>query len=207
MADDNEKRGGVESGSEDKLPAFGLAEEVFGTGMAGGNADAESAPAAKRSGYESTVSELVNDLTDEFYSKYVTFWLGNEEYGLPISEVQEINRVGEITRVPNSPIHVLGVINLRGRIVPVIELRKRLHLGEAELSKNSRVIVVEYGPKVLGLLVDRVAQVLNISSSQIDDAPEEVVQVSENFIEGVGKIDDRMIILLDLDKIVNHDGK
>jgi purine-binding chemotaxis protein CheW len=137
--------------------------------------------------------------------KYVSFFLKNEEYAFPISQVQEIKRVGRITRVPNAPGHVRGVMNLRGRIVPVIELKKRLRLGETAIDKESRIVVVEHGPKVLGLMVDQMAQVLNITSEQIEEPPEEVVQVQESYIRGVGKIDERMIILLDLQQIIGKE--
>lgn len=139
--------------------------------------------------------------------KFVTFFLEKEEYALPIRQVQEINRITEITKVPNSPCHVRGVINLRGRIVPVIELKRRLKLGEASVDKDSRIVVVENGSKVLGLMVDRVAQVLNISSAQIDDTPDEVSQGEDNYIKGIGKINGRMIILLDLEKVIFQDRR
>ena len=179
------------------LPPSGLAEEILG----------------KSSEEEEVQTNKVfrpaggnGESADETLLKFVSFFLGAEEYALPISEVQEINRVVDITRVPNSPEHVMGVINLRGKIVPVIELKTRLNLGGTDISKESRVVVVEQGPKVLGLLVDRVSQVLNMSSLQIEGAPEEVVKVDENNIKGIGKIDDRMIILLELEKVIeeNH---
>lgn len=182
------------------LPPSGLAEDVLGassleekrgSGMrktSGGGNGGDSAGAG----------ELM---------KFVTFFLEKEEYALPIGQVQEINRITEITKVPNSPGHVRGVINLRGRIVPVIELKRRLKLGEARVDKDSRIVVVENGSKVLGLMVDRVAQVLNISSAQIDDTPDEVSQGEDNYIKGIGKINGRMIILLDLEKVILQDRR
>jgi len=181
-----EKQKGKETASS-PLPAFGLAEDILGPDL------------------KKEKESDIRGSKDDAQIKYVTFFLEGEEYALPISQVQEIKRVGEITRVPNAPEHVKGVMNLRGRIVPVIELKKRLQLGEALVDKDSRIVVVEHGPKVLGLMVDRVAQVLNIGSEQIDKAPEEVVQVDENYIRGVGKMDERMVILLDLDRIVGKE--
>jgi purine-binding chemotaxis protein CheW len=174
------------------LPAFGLAEDILGRPP-----DQETASPIRREKERAERSGMMDVST-----KFVTFFLGVEEYALPIVQVQEINRVAEITRVPNCPDHVRGVVNLRGRILPVIELKRRLNLGETTVTRESRIVVVEHGTKVLGLMVDRVAQVLNIYSEQMDEVPEEVVQVQRNFIKAVGKIEGRMIILLDLDGIV-----
>jgi len=179
------------------LPSFGLAEDILGSDFFKAKEGAEGEPKDSGNGN--------SDLQDEGLMKYVTFFLEEEEYALPISQVQEIKRVGDITRVPNAPEHVRGVMNLRGRIVPVIELKKRLSLGEAMIDQESRIVVVEQGRKVLGLMVDRVAQVLNMAAGQIEDAPEEVVQIQENYIKGVGKMDERMIILLDLEQIVGKE--
>lgn len=178
------------------LPHFGLAEDILGK-----SSEEEKSSAGK----VSKPAGWNGASADEALMKFVTFYLGAEEYALPIAQVQEINRVIEITRVPNSPEHVMGVINLRGKIVPVIELKHRLKLDQTEITKESRIVVVEVGPKVLGLMVDRVSQVLNIASEQIEDPPEEVVQVDENYIKGVGKIDDRMIIMLDLGQIIGRE--
>lgn len=187
----------INSKEGDTLPAFGLAEDILG------KVSKEEPSVPKGGGSNGGKNRATGG---EVLEKFVTFFLGNEEYGLPISQVQEINRVGEVTRVPNSPEHVRGVMNLRGKIVPVIELKSRLRLGETEVDKQSRIVVVEHGPKVIGLMVDSVSQVLNMSSEHIENAPEEVVKVDENYIKGVGKIDDRMVILLDLGQIIKHGG-
>lgn len=177
------------------LPPCGLAEDILGKPKA-----EESAPKEKpkEKGGNGNGSGHTVDLT----MKYVTFFLDKEEYALPISEVQEINRIAEITRVPNAPTHVLGVVNLRGKIVPVIELKKRLNLGKTDLNKDSRIVIVENGTKIIGLLVDRVSQVLNIGAADIEAAPVEVVQTDENYIKSVCKLDSRMIILLDLQSVI-----
>ncbi|MGA1791395.1 MAG: chemotaxis protein CheW [bacterium] len=189
-----EKDAVYEKEESSPLPSCGLAEDILGTRSSDENFSSENM--GRR-------AESVNRASrDEGLMKFVTFFLESEEYALPISQVQEINRIGEITRVPNSPEHVRGVINLRGKIVPVIELKKRLQLGETSIDKDSRIVVVEHGPKVLGLMVDRVAQVLNISAEQIDEVPEEVVQIDENYIKGIGKINGRMIIILELGKVI-----
>lgn len=193
---DKEKDVEREEASSDNgssLPSYGLAEEILGKASSEDGPD-ETKDLRTKGGNGASA--------DENLMKFVTFFLDKEEYGLPISQVQEINRVVEITRVPNCPEHVIGVINLRGKIVPVIELKSRLKIGATDVTKDSRIVVVEHGPKILGLMVDSVAQVLNIASEQIEDAPEEVVKVDENYIKGVGKIDDRMVILLELEKVV-----
>lgn len=179
------------------LPAYGLAEEILGK-LPG----ADKGPEKDNQGNALKPGGGNGGSADKDLMKFVTFFLNSEEYALPIGEVQEINRVGEITRVPNAPAHVIGVINLRGRIVPVLELKQRLRLGQTKLTKESRIVVVEHGQKVLGLMVDRVSQVLNLSPEEIEDAPEEVVQVDQNYLRGVGKRDDRMIILLDLGRVI-----
>ncbi len=194
MTEDQNSRsadGEMDEGSV--LPRSGLAEDVLGEQRSQQEQD-QSGPRPGNGGS-----------SEEDLQKFVTFFLAKEEYALPIDQVQEINRVTEITRVPNSPEHVMGVINLRGKIVPVIELKSRLNIGDTDVDKLSRIVVVEHGPKVLGLMVDRVAQVLNLALEEIEDAPEEVVQVDENYVKGVGKIDDRMIILLELEKVIGKD--
>jgi purine-binding chemotaxis protein CheW len=175
------------------LPAYGLAEDVLAA------RPRDDAPEERTRRPQGTGARS----EDAAVMKFVTFFLDREEYGLPIGQVQEINRVGDITRVPNAPDHVIGVINLRGKIVPVIELKRRLRLGESNMSKESRIVVVEHGPKILGLLVDRVAQVLNLPAAQIEPPPEEIGQSGRNYIQGMGKLEDRMLILLDLGQVVS----
>lgn len=134
----------------------------------------------------------------------VTFNLG-EEYGVPISQVQEIVRVGGITMVPNSPPYMQGVINLRGRVMPVLNLRKRLGLPDKEMSSASRIVVTEVGSKVIGLLVDAVSHVIKIPPQSVEPAPEEVLEIDTDYITGVGKLSDRMVILLDLEKLLRRE--
>lgn len=180
------------------LPASGLAADILG------RLDEPSEAMPQEEKTEGPAESPEPDRPEETVMKYVTFFLGGEEYGLPISQVQEINRLGEITRVPNSPSHVMGVINLRGRIIPVIELKSRLELGETERDKANRIVVIDHGARVLGLMVERVAQVLDIASGQIEEAPEEVLQQKKNYVRAVGKLGDRMVILLDLEKVIRR---
>lgn len=134
----------------------------------------------------------------------VTFNLG-EEYGFPISQAQEIVRVGGITMVPNSPPYMEGVINLRGRVLPVLNLRKRLGLSDKEMSKASRIVVTEVGNTVIGLLVDAVSHVIKIPPESVEPAPDEVLEIDTDYITGVGKLNDKMIILLDLEKLLRRE--
>lgn len=134
----------------------------------------------------------------------VTFGLGEEEFAVDILAVQEINRMMSLTRVPQSPPEVEGVINLRGKIIPVIDLRRRFGLTPSEQSEQSRIIVVEVHSRVLGFIVDRVSEVLRISSKIVEPAPTMVCSVDSDFIAGVGKLPDRLLILLDLSKLFDN---
>lgn len=132
----------------------------------------------------------------------VTFEVAGEEFAVDILAVQEINRMLDLTRVPQSPPEIEGVINLRGRIIPVIDLRKRFALPAADRSEHNRIVVVEVNGRVLGFIVDRVHEVLRINSSIVDPAPDMVTSVDSEFIQGVGKLEDRLLILLDLRRLL-----
>jgi purine-binding chemotaxis protein CheW len=127
-----------------------------------------------------------------------TFFLAHEEYGVDVRAVQEIIRVSEITQVPRAPDFIKGVINLRGRIIPVIDLKRKLGLGEVELARQSRIVVVKLKERLLGLLVDGASQVLKVPVSSIEAAPEEVTDVDATAVRGVAKLPGRLIILMDL---------
>lgn len=131
----------------------------------------------------------------------VTFEVANEEFAVDILAVQEINRMMELTRVPQSPPEVEGVINLRGKIIPVIDLRRKFAMQMSEKSEASRIIVVEVHKRVIGFIVDRVHEVLRISSDIVEPAPAMVCSIDSEFIAGVGKLEDRLIILLDISKL------
>ncbi len=130
----------------------------------------------------------------------LTFGLDREEFGIPVTQVREVIRVSEITRVPQAPPHVRGVANLRGRILAVVELRSRLGLPPAELTPRSRVVVVEVRGRVLGILVDAVSQVTKVPQASVVPAPEEVVSADVDYLTGVARWQSGLIILLDLDK-------
>jgi purine-binding chemotaxis protein CheW len=133
----------------------------------------------------------------------VTFRLGNEEFGVDILKVQEINRMMDITRIPNAPPFIEGVINLRGKIIPIVDLRKKLGFdsGNGQSEKTTRIIVVELDGLVLGFIVDSVSEVLRIPENTIEPPPSIVGGVESDYIEGVGKLDNRLLILLELKKL------
>lgn len=133
----------------------------------------------------------------------VVFELGGEEFGVEIMNVQEIIRMPEMTQIPQSPDFVEGVINLRGRIIVVVNLSKRFNLHSRVADENSRIIVVEIGKTVVGMIVDSVNEVLRIPKSSVEPAPELVMsKVSKNYLKGVGKVDKRLLILLDLARVL-----
>lgn len=131
----------------------------------------------------------------------VTFEVSSEEFAVDILSVQEINRMMELTRVPQSTPDIEGVINLRGKIIPVIDLRKRFGLVVKEYSTDSRIIVIEVNDRILGFIVDRVHEVLRISSDIVEPPPAMICSLDCDFIAGVGKLDDRLLILLDLERL------
>ena len=131
----------------------------------------------------------------------VTFVLDREEFGIPIGRVREVLRVGDITRVPEAPPHIRGVTSVRGRILPVVELRTRLGLTPlGETGMRARIIVVEAHGRVLGLLVDAVNQVVNVPADSVLAPPGEVLSAQTDYVTGIGRLESRLIILLDLDR-------
>jgi purine-binding chemotaxis protein CheW len=132
----------------------------------------------------------------------VTFFLGDEEYGVDVRLVQEIIRVTEITQVPRAPEFVKGVINLRGRIIPVVDLKRKLGLGQVAVGRLSRIVVVKLRERLIGLQVDGASQVLKVPLSSIEAAPEELVDIDASAIRGVAKLEKRLIILIDLARIL-----
>ncbi len=132
----------------------------------------------------------------------VSFNIGTEEFGVDILKVQEINRMVEITRVPRSPDFVEGIINLRGKVIPIIDLRKRFNLQITDHDKNTRIVVVDIEGQTMGMIVDSVSEVLRIPASTIEPTPDVVTSVDSDYIRGVAKLDNRLLIYLDLAKIL-----
>jgi purine-binding chemotaxis protein CheW len=132
----------------------------------------------------------------------VTFGLGNENYAVNILKVQEINRTKEITRVPNAPSYVDGVINLRGRVMPVINLRRIFGLPDRENDAQTRIMIMDIQGITIGLVVDSVSEVLRIPASIVEPTPPMASDVNTEFITGIAKLEDRLIILLDVDRLM-----
>jgi purine-binding chemotaxis protein CheW len=131
----------------------------------------------------------------------VSFNVGEEEFGLDILRVQEIIRTQQLTRVPNLPDYIDGVINLRGKVIPVVALRRRLGLGSVPADKRTRIVVVDINGQVLGFVVDAVSEVLRINTNTVEPTPR-LGHVERDYISGVGKLDSRLLLLLDLERLM-----
>lgn len=145
-----------------------------------------------------------SDLNDEVL-QWVTFKLESETYGINVMQVQEVLRYSEIAPVPGAPLYVLGIINLRGNVVTVIDTRARFGLESCEVTDNTRVVVIESEKQVIGILVDSVAEVVYLKASEIDIAPNVGNEESAQFIQGVSNRDGELLILVDLDKLLSDD--
>ena len=137
--------------------------------------------------------------------RWVTFRLENEKYGINVMQVQEVLRVTEIAPVPGAPDYVLGIINLRGNVVTVIDSRKRFGLQSREMDDSTRIVIIESDNQVVGILVDSVAEVVDIRSSEIEQAPNVGTEESAKFIQGVSSIDGELLILVDLNKLLTDE--
>ncbi|MBT9259831.1 MAG: chemotaxis protein CheW [Clostridiales bacterium] len=135
----------------------------------------------------------------------VLFQVAGETYGLDIYQVREIIRVPEITRVPRTPPYLLGVINLRGGVIPVLDLRRRFHLPDRERHEDQRIIVTEQHGTIVGMIVDGVSEVLTLQESQIEPPSPYIVSVDTRFIAGIGNLEDRLIVLLDLEEVLSKE--
>lgn len=133
--------------------------------------------------------------------QFVTFTLGNEEYAVDIRKVHEINRMKEITKVPNSPSYVEGVINLRGKVIPVVNLRERFGLEGKGNDEHLRIMIMDVRGVTMGLIVDSVSEVLRIPSDIVEPPPPMSTGIGTEFINGIAKLEDRLIILLDMDML------
>ena len=136
-------------------------------------------------------------------TQLVVFDLASENYGVDISSVREIMRMQNITRVPGALSYVEGVINLRGKVLPVLDLRKRLSLTVAAQTKDSRVVVVDIAAGEVGVIVDAVSEVLRIPDSSVEPPSSMITQANSDYLMGIAKLTDRLIILLDLNKLLS----
>lgn len=135
----------------------------------------------------------------------VTFTIAHEEFGMDILKVQEIIRTLEITRVPRAPVFVEGVINLRGKVIPIIDLRRRFGMESKPHDKDTRIIVIEINGMIVGFVVDSVSEVLRIPASTVEPPPSIVSGIDSEYISGVGKLDNRLLIMIDLDKLLSEE--
>jgi len=136
-------------------------------------------------------------------NEFLTFTLGQEEYGVDILKVQEIRGYDTVTRIPEAPEFIKGVINLRGTIVPVVDMRLKFRLATAEYNEFTVMIILNVARRVVGMVVDGVSDVMQLSAEQIRPAPEFGSSVNTRFITGIGALDQRMLILIDIEKLMS----
>ncbi len=137
----------------------------------------------------------------------IEFDIGKEKFGVKITRVHEIIRMKQITELPDSSEYLVGIINLRGNIISVIDLRKRFGIEEAQNTENTRIIVVEFEDQDVGLIVDAVSEVLHIEKEEIDDPPRTMVGIKDDYLKGIVKVNEDIIILLDLDNLLKSEEK
>ncbi len=141
------------------------------------------------------------------FTQVVSFKLADEEYAIEITRVKEIILVEGITRVPQMPEYIEGIINLRGEVVPVIDLRKRFGLKNAELVEETRIVVSRMDKRIVGLIVDSVSQVMKLPNTDIQPPPDTIASIAGEYLTGIGKIEERMIMMLDIEKILSREEK
>ena len=150
------------------------------------------------------MSQAAEKTQDEII-QWVTFRLDNEKYGIRVMQVQEVLRMTEIAPVPGAPDYVIGIINLRGNVVTVIDSRKRFGLSEAEADDSTRIVIIEAEKHVVGILVDSVAEVVDLRTTEIDAAPNVGNDDSSKYIQGVSSRDKELLILVDVNKLLSDD--
>ena len=147
----------------------------------------------------------VVDTNDDSIIQWVTFHLENEKYGIKVMQVQEVLRMTEIAPVPGAPHYVLGIINLRGNVVTVVDTRRRFGLPDAEADDETRIVIIEANNNVVGILVDSVAEVVDLKTSEIETAPNVGNDESSKYIQGVSSRDDELLILVDVNKLLSDE--
>ncbi len=145
------------------------------------------------------------DKKDDQVLQWVTFRLENETYGINVMQVQEVLRYTDIAPVPGAPGYVLGIINLRGNVVTVIDTRSRFGLPPSEVTENSRIVIIEAEKQVIGIMVDSVAEVVYLRSSEIESAPNVGTEESAKFIQGVCNRGEELLILVDLNRLLSDE--
>ncbi len=149
-----------------------------------------------------TSSNTNSAATDDMISQWVTFCMDGETYGINVMQVQEVLRVPDIAPVPGAPDYVLGIVNLRGNVVTVLDTRKRFGLMQKENDDSTRIVIVEAGEQVVGILVDSVAEVVYLHASEIESTPSVSNDDSSKYIQGVCNHENKLLILVDLDKLL-----
>ncbi|WAJ71101.1 chemotaxis protein CheW [Catenovulum adriaticum] len=152
-----------------------------------------------------TERNIAADAADSEVLQWVTFKLDEETYGINVMQVQEVLRYTEIAPVPGAPSYVLGIINLRGNVVTVIDTRSRFGLESSTVTDNSRIVIIEAEKQVIGILVDSVAEVVYLKSNEIDSTPNVGTDESARFIQGVSNRDGELLILVDLNKLLSDE--
>ena len=150
------------------------------------------------------MNDAVED-NDDSIIQWVTFHLESEKYGIKVMQVQEVLRMTEIAPVPGAPHYVLGIINLRGNVVTVIDTRRRFGLPDVENNDETRIVIVEANNNVVGILVDSVAEVVDLKMSDIETAPNVGNDESSKYIQGVSSRDEELLILVDVDKLLSEE--
>ena len=148
-----------------------------------------------------TLETTVNEVDEK---QLVVFDLAEETYGVDIGSVREIIRIQEITKVPRTPDYVEGVINLRGKVIPVIDLRKKFGFKKAEVTKDTRIVVVDIGGNDIGVVVDAVTEVLRLSSGAVEPPSGVITTADSDYLLGIAKLESRLVILLDLQKALSN---
>jgi purine-binding chemotaxis protein CheW len=152
-----------------------------------------------------SVAEIQKEDGNDQVLQWVTFQLEDETYGINVMQVREVLRYSEIAPVPGAPDYVLGIINLRGNVVTVIDTRSRFGLMPGEITDNTRIVIIEAEKQVIGILVDSVAEVVYLRSSEIDSTPSVGTEESAKFIQGVSNRDGELLILVDLNKLLSDE--
>ena len=146
-------------------------------------------------------------LEGEGTKKFISFTVGEEEYGLELLRVREVIRVRETTWLPRAPSFVKGIINLRGDVIPIVDLRDKLGLPSRPAEADTRIIVVEVEARLIGMVVDSASQVVRIPAAQIDPPPLLLGGLPQEYISGVGKLDDRLVTLVNVDRILSGEER
>jgi purine-binding chemotaxis protein CheW len=152
------------------------------------------------------MSAVMKDNSQQIF-RWVTFRLADETYGINVMQVQEVLRMTDVAPVPGAPHYVMGIINLRGNVVTVLDTRKLLDLATSEITDSSRIMIIESGKVTVGLLVDSVAEVVNISSSEIDPPPSVGNDEGSRYIQGIYSSEQQILILIDLNKLINEENR